>query len=108
MIFLLESRFNVPQIAGMMGFSVSTICRRITTLGLSVRAQYSNLSDVELDDIVNGIHQQHPTCGNVTMKGHLIAMGYNVQQITVITKNRSNWYCFAKTACDESAPILDA
>lgn len=51
--------------------------------GLSVRALYSTISDVEFDDLVSIIHQQHPTCGNVQMQGHLLSLGHRVQQIRI-------------------------
>ncbi len=81
--FLLENRFTVPQIACMIGVSISTVRRRMTDLGLSVRALYSNTSDTELDDIVGDIHHQHPTCGNIQMQGHLLSRGYRIQQVRV-------------------------
>ena len=43
----------------MMGVSVSTIRRRMSALGLSVRGYYSNLSDSELDEIVRSIQWQY-------------------------------------------------
>lgn len=83
LVFFLENRFSVPQIASMLAVSVSTIRRRMSAVGLSVRNAYSDISDAELDDLVLGIHQQYPTCGNTQMKGHLVAMGYNIQQIRI-------------------------
>ena len=38
LIFLLENRFSVTQIAGMIGALVSTVRRRMSDLVLSVRA----------------------------------------------------------------------
>ena len=51
--------------------------------GLSVQALYSTISDAELDDLVQNIHQQHPTCGNIQMQGHLLSRGYRIQQIRI-------------------------
>ena len=83
LIFLLENRFSVPQIANMIGVSISTIRRRMDDLGLSVRALYSDISDIELDELVRYIHQEHPVCGCGQMQGHLLSRGYRIQQIRI-------------------------
>ncbi len=62
--YLIENRFSVPEIADMLGVSVRTIRRRMSDFSLSVRAQYSCLSDCELDAQVAEIQSQFPTCGN--------------------------------------------
>ncbi len=81
--FLLENRFTVPQIARMIGVSISTIRRRMHNFGFSVRALYSDISDTELDVLVKHINQDHPMCGSVQMMGHLISKGYRLQQIRI-------------------------
>ena len=78
--FLLESNFTVPQISLMFGVSVSTVRRRMSALGLSVRAYYSTISDSDLDVIISEIQQQYPMCGNRQMQGHLLSQGYRIQQ----------------------------
>ena len=88
MLFLIEHRFSVPQIADMLGVSVRTIRRRMTTFGLSIRAQYSNISDQELDDLVQDIQQQFPMCGNKQMQGHLLHRGFRVQQTRIRDSQR--------------------
>ena len=75
--YLIESGFSVPQIADMIGVSVRTVRRRMDDYDLSIRAQYSVLSDSELDDMVADIQSQFPMCGNRQMQGH------RVQQIQV-------------------------
>ena len=50
---------------------------------LSIRAEYSLLTDAELDDIVESIHQDFPMCGNRQMQGHLLSRGYWVQQLRI-------------------------
>lgn len=67
--FLLESNFTVPQISLMFGMSVSTVKRRMSALGLSVRTYYSTISDSDLDVIISEIQQQYPMCGIVRCKG---------------------------------------
>ena len=76
---LLEHRFSVPQIANMLGVSVSTV-RRITDYNLSVSATYATITSGELDSLVGEIQTQLPMCGNRQMQGHLLARGYRIQQ----------------------------
>ena len=78
--YLIENRFSVPQIANMLRVSIWTVRRRMTEFDLSITAQYSMLYDQELDEIVQRIQQQFPMCGNKQMQGHLLSMGYRVQQ----------------------------
>ena len=86
--YLIENKFSVPQIADMLGVSIRTVRRRMTEFGLSITAQYSMLSDQELDDIVQTIRQQFPMCGNKQMQGHLLSIGYRVQQHRVRDSQR--------------------
>ena len=81
--YLIENGFSVPQIADMIGVSVRTVRRRMDDYDLSIRAQYSALSDSELDSMVTEIQSQFPMCGNRQMQGHLLARGHRVQQIRV-------------------------
>ena len=67
--FLVENRFSVPQIADMIGVSVRTVHRRMSDFGLSIREQYSLMSDTELDRIIESIQREFPTCGNKQMQG---------------------------------------
>ncbi len=85
---LLENRFTVPQIARMFEVSVSTIRRRMSELGLFVRAYYSTISDRDLDELVSSIQQQYPMCGNRQMQGHLLYHGHRVQQISLRDSQR--------------------
>ena len=76
---MIEHRFSVRNIADLLGVSVSTIRRRMTMFGLTVRDTYSNISDAELDYIISGAQQQYPNWGNRLMYGHLISIGIRVQ-----------------------------
>lgn len=55
---------------------------------LSIRAQYSALSDSELDAVVVEIQSQFPMCGNRQMQGHLLSRGHRVQQTRVLEAQR--------------------
>uniref|UniRef100_A0A1X7V4S0 Uncharacterized protein n=1 Tax=Amphimedon queenslandica TaxID=400682 RepID=A0A1X7V4S0_AMPQE len=76
---LIEHRFTVVQIAEMLGVSVRTIRRRISSYWLSVRESYFTITDNKLDEIVLGIQRNFPTCGNSIMQGYLLAQGHRVQ-----------------------------
>jgi hypothetical protein len=46
---LITMHLSVPQIADIIGVSVSTVRRRMSEYNLSIRSTYSTISDVELD-----------------------------------------------------------
>jgi len=52
MIFLIESRFTVPQTAEILGIFLNTIRRRMADYGLSITAEYTPFTDSELDRVV--------------------------------------------------------
>lgn len=52
----------------------------MSEFGLSIQAQYSDITDQELDRIVYEIQRQFPMCGNRQMLGHLLSRGYRIQQ----------------------------
>ena len=64
---LIECCFTVPQISHLLGVSVSTVRRRMSSLNLSIQSTYSQLSDGELDAIVSSTQQHHPSWGNRQM-----------------------------------------
>lgn len=51
---LLQLHFSCPKIAYLLGVSLSTV-RRMKEYGLSVSALYTEISDVELDRLINEI-----------------------------------------------------
>ncbi len=77
--FLINNRFSVPQIAQIIGVSISTIRRRMLTFNLSVRSTYSAVTDEELDTIVVSMQQQFPNWGNRQMYGYLLSQNLRVQ-----------------------------
>ncbi len=76
----IENHFSAPQIANILHVSVRTIFRRMAMFSLSIRSQYSNINDPELDNIVCEIQREFPSCGNRQMHGHLLSRGLRVQQ----------------------------
>ncbi len=68
--------------------SVRTIYRRMSEYGLSISSQYATLTDQELDELVVRIQDQFSACGNRQMRGHLLSMGYRVQQCRIRDSQR--------------------
>ena len=83
MIFLVESRFTAPQMAQILGVSLSTIRRRMADYGLSITAEYATLTEEELDSVIGEIQHNFPMCGNRQMQGHLLSRGFRVQQLRI-------------------------
>ena len=54
--YLIENRFTALQIAQMLGVSLSTIRRKMALYGLSIRAEYAQISDDELDAMITDIY----------------------------------------------------
>ena len=72
--FLVENGFTGPQMASIIGVSLSTVRRRMAEYGLTVSNEYAYLSDDVLDQLVMQIKHGH---------GHLLSHGYRVQQLRV-------------------------
>ena len=75
---LLEENFSVPDIAKILGVSVSTIRRRMTDFGLSVHQMYTKISSEELQRIIGEVQSKHPYWGNRMMNGYLKSIGIRV------------------------------
>jgi len=76
---LVQSGFSVPQMATLLGVSVSTVRRRMLLYNLSIRDTYSDIRDDELDAVVAEAQRQFPGWGNRHMYGHLLSRGIKVQ-----------------------------
>ena len=61
---LIEANFMAPQIAHMLGVSISTVRRRMDMYNMSIRATYVTLSNEELDQVVREVTSQFPACGS--------------------------------------------
>ena len=53
LLFFLDHRFTIPEIAVLLGVSPSTVKRRLRQYGLSVSASYAVMADEDLDQIRN-------------------------------------------------------
>ena len=76
---LIFMNLTVPQIAQIVGVSVSTIRRRMTYFNLSIRDTYSRINDTDLDSVVQDIQIQFPGWGNRHVYGCLVSRGIRVQ-----------------------------
>ena len=80
---LLEQEFTQVEIAKVLGCSAKTVHRRIVQYGLSRFIQYTDLSDAELDGLVQDFVANFPTAGQVTLAGHLSSLGYRVKRLRI-------------------------
>ncbi len=80
---LLELEFTQVEIAQMFGCSTKTIHRRIVGFGLSRFIKYTEISDSELDALVEDFVSNFPTAGMKTLAGHLSTLGYRVQRFKI-------------------------
>jgi len=76
---LLQSRFSVPDIAQLIGVSISTIRRQMASSNLSVRQTYTSISDDELDRLIMEVQERFPNWGNHLMYGYLIPPNIRLQ-----------------------------
>ena len=76
--FFVESGFTVPNIAGLLNVSCSTVERRMREFSISARNKYSSVSDEELDNIILDIKRNFPNAGHKRMNGFLSQRGYTV------------------------------
>ena len=85
---LICMHFSVPQIAQLIGVSVSTIRRRMNDYQLTIRDTYSNISDSELDYLVGEIQQQFAGWGYRQVYGMLVSLGIRVPFLRVQESQR--------------------
>lgn len=76
---LIFMNLSVPNIAQIVGVSVSTIRRRMSQYNLSIRDTYSRISDADLDSVVLDIQTRFPGWGNRQVYGCLVSRGIRVQ-----------------------------
>ena len=74
LMYFLDHDFSAVSIAMLLRVSLSTIRRRMSEFGLSVRSNYSAIPDDELDRLIT-IQYEHPNCGYRLMRGYLTTLG---------------------------------
>ena len=77
---LLELGFSASAISAMFSVSVRTIRRRLTEYNLSVSAIYTDISDDELDSVIQSLIHEFPSSGYRMMDGYLRGRGLRIQQ----------------------------
>ena len=81
--YLRGLRFTWTKIADILGISRSTLYRRLEQEGVDLTCTYSDISNTELDRIVESIKLAHPNDGERLMIGHLHRLGYKVPRSRV-------------------------
>ena len=81
--FLIEKGFRVGEIAQLFGSSRSTIERRMSEFGSSIKATYAQLTDVDLDAAVSEIMREVANVGYKRMTGLLLGRGLRLQQVRI-------------------------
>lgn len=81
--------FSVSKISRMIHVSKSTIKRRMKHYGFSISQQYCDLSDTELDKLVEDILKDFPNCGYRRMSGILESRKVRVQESRVRSSMRN-------------------
>ena len=75
--------FSATSTARLLHISLSTLCRRMAEFGMLICTQYSNISDDDLDRMIQSFQEQYPNCGYRMMQGHLKGLNHRVQQSRV-------------------------
>ena len=75
---LISMHLTVPQMAHIIGVSVSTIRRRMSEYNLSIRSTYSTITDTDLDALVSEIQRTFSGWGNRHVYGSLVSRGIRV------------------------------
>ena len=78
--YFIGNGFSATQVAMLTHVSLSTVRRRMSEFGLSIRSLYSDIHDSDLDRVVVTVLGQHPHFGYRLMRGYLAALGYHLQQ----------------------------
>ena len=73
--FLRGLRFSFTEIARLIGISRATLYRRLNEAGVSHCCSYTDISDSDLDSVVERIKITHPNDGECLMSGHLTQRG---------------------------------
>ena len=72
---------HIPKLQnGLVLYSLSTIRRRMSKFGFSVKALYSSINNQELDALVSQIKHEYPNCGYCLLHGHLLSRGHRITE----------------------------
>ena len=80
LLYFIENGFSCNMISSMLGVSLSTIHRRLSEYGLSIRQTYSQISDGQLRNLVHLAHISFPNAGYRFIDGWLRQQGLRVQE----------------------------
>ena len=83
LVTLLELHFSNVEIAKMLQVSPRTIRRRILQYGLQEDAEFSMLSDTDLDTITRRYVDTRPNSGERSLDGYLRGLGLKIQRSRV-------------------------
>ena len=78
--YLIDNDFGAKDIANMLNISIRTVYRRFQDFGLSIRAYYSFISDVDLDAVIREIIREFPNIGYRRVHGELSRRKIKVTQ----------------------------
>ena len=78
--YLVENDISIPDIAQVLGVSVSTVKKRLREFGISSTESKTPISDTELDAAVQGIQQMFPNPGYRRVQSQLFLNGIKVAQ----------------------------
>ena len=81
---LREISFSWTKIAELIGVSRVTLYRRRQELEIGEQHNYSELTDVQLDAVIQSIVQNSPNSGQVMMRGALLGRGLRIQRRRII------------------------
>lgn len=83
--FLVDHGFTTVNIAVLLGVSENTVKvkRRLAEFGISIQSKYSELTDDELDNVIESILRDFPNTGYKRMTGFLRSRRIRVQQARI-------------------------
>ena len=76
---LRSAGYTWEEIAEIMAISRATLWRRLNELNIPL-SKYSDITDRDLDVMVEGIQQANPTVGLVMLQGYLSSQGVTIQR----------------------------
>lgn len=76
--FLRGLGFSWTRIAQVIGISRSTLYRRLEEEGVPTSVWYTQMSDVDLDRVIQQLKRDHPNDGERLIRGRLIGQGIHV------------------------------